>query len=240
MMLEPAVPVTAAKSPASAAGRVVHAIFFFGFAAITLAATHVELLQLWRGLMQPFHSGTPPSVMPTASGVVAALGVLVILGCLAFGRSVPLVVSGLMLAAVGGGLFPFVDPDEVRAPTERSVPGANLKMLEAARSVHEQLNAKLQTTGKLPYDIELPTFLCPYRRKGFATLPTASRARPGAPMRCPTAPPRVRILLNATDDRVSFTLSAVGIDSHGEPAILRDEHGVAVELRGVFNPDTAG
>jgi hypothetical protein len=181
---------------------------------------------MWRAVSQPFHSGTPPHLIATACGLGSIVLGVAMLVFLIVRRSIPLAVSAAVLLCFG--LSFTVLGHEVSA---RSVPGANLKALEKARALHEQINAGLQKTGSVPTDVPVEGE-SPYRRRDFSALPwrlvhdKTDATQPGT------------LLLEVSADRATFSLKMVGIDSEGTPTLLRDEHGEPVELRGAFNPDT--
>ncbi|MBL8956500.1 MAG: hypothetical protein JNK82_37340 [Myxococcaceae bacterium] len=220
-------------SRAPPALRVIHAVVFFGFASVTIAATHQELLQLWRAVAHPFHSGTAPHGVACAAGFAAAVTALGLAACLALGRAVPLWVSGLGLVAFLGS-FSLVRHE----PQQRTVPGANVKSLEQARVLHEQLNRALQVAGTVPSDaaelaLESST---PFFARPFTPLRWHIEKVKRTDALPDGAQPGWLLLQIDEPSRAAFVITAVGLDDDGEPSLLRSE-GKPIEYRGAYNPD---
>jgi hypothetical protein len=212
--------------------RVIHAVVFLGFASTAIAGTHQELVQLWRGLTQRYTGGTPPAALCCAGALLAGMMALVLVVRFALGRAVPLWVSVLLLLGFTASLSVFK-----REAKGRTVPGANVKALEAAVALHQKLNDPLQKNGKVPalglVSVEGDT---PFYRRPFEALSwhVESVKRTGA---LPDAAEPGWLLCQVSDDDVSFVITAVGIDADGEPSLLRQE-GKPIEYRGAYNPDT--
>lgn len=222
------------KTPASAPLRLIHALIFLGFAAATIAATHQELLQLWRSVTQPFHAGTPAAPLATSAGLTALLGAGVLLVCFALAKSAPLFVSVVMLGAFGAG-FTVLSLE----PKQRTAPGANLMAIDEAKVLHKRLNTMLQMTGTVPTDAQAIALgdETPYYQRGFASLPWHVELVKDTSVLPPGAQPGW-LLLKSSPDRTSFIITAVGIDAEGNAALLRDKAD-AIEFRGAYNPDTS-
>ncbi|MBK7858363.1 MAG: hypothetical protein IPJ65_07015 [Archangiaceae bacterium] len=224
-----------ASRTAPAPLRVVHAIVFLGFASASVAATHQELLQLFRALAQPFNWGTPPQPIACAAGLASALLGLGLIARVVMGKAVPLWLSAALLLSFGGSLFVLgVEP---RA---RTVPGANVKCLEQAKVLHAQLNAPLQQTGRVPAPDAPAMGLSgesPFYARPFDPLAWSARRVKSAEVLPEGAQPGW-LLVQVPEDGASFVITAVGIDDDGRPAVLRQE-GKPIEYRGAYNPDTA-
>lgn len=212
--------------------RIIHAIVFLGFASVTIAGAHQELLHLARGLMRPFSAGTPPHAIACASGLAAALGALILIVCVARRRTVPLVVSGLILLAFAGSLTLLQ-----HEPKQRTVPGANVKALQQAQALHEKLNGPLQRAGQvLPDAASTPIEAeSPFYERPFKPLPWHIEASKRTDALPDGAKPGW-LLLHVEDSQAAFVITAVGIDEDGEPSLLRAE-GKPIEYRGAYNPD---
>jgi hypothetical protein len=207
------------KRPAASAAplRLLHAVVFLGFAAGALAAVQLEVLQLWRALTQPYHSGTPPQPLPLAAGAVVSFASLALLFSLARGRSVPLPVSIAMIggAAAASSVLTY----EVK---ERSAPGANVRCIEAARGLHERLSASPKTLSDVTaLAAQAPGGPTPFRRRPFHPLPWHVEAVPRSDVLPEGAWPGW-LLVHVDTERGAFTISAVGIDDRGAPTLLRD------------------
>src|SRR5262249_30906857 len=143
---------------------------------------------------------------------------------------VPLWLSIAILLAFGGSFTLLM------AETgQRTVPGANVKALDAAKDLYQQLNGPLQQTGRVPAPVA-PTTETPFYKRPLTRLPwhVESVTRTDA---LPDGAEPGWLLFQATPDQVSFVITAVGIDDEGEPALLRQD-GKPVEYRGAYNPDT--
>lgn len=220
-----------ASSPAL---RVFHAIVFLGFAAAAIAGTHQELIQLWRVVSQPYNAGTRPIPIACAAGLLAAVLTLVLLACVALGRTVPLAVSGLMLLSFAGSFAVHLEE-----PKQRSVPGANVKALDRAKELHGKIATVLQLTRVVPTSGQTLRVEgeSPFHKRFLTPLPWRVELVPSIEQLPEGAEPGW-LLLQASPDAASFAISSVGIDDQGLPSLLRQD-GKPVAYRGAFNPDTA-
>lgn len=218
--------------PAPLGLRILHAIVFLGFSSTAIAGTHLELLHLVHAVTQPFNSGTPPQVLPCLSGLLSLLLAAFLIVRLFLRQSVPVGVSALMLVAFGLSFTVLLHP-----PEQRSVPGANVKALDAARALHHDLDDLLKQSGRVPDDVKAPQGPSPFHRR-FDALPwhVEKTARLDA---LPSGAEPGWLLLDVSDDRKGFGVSAVGIDPSGTPIVLRDDQGNPVELKGARDPDPA-
>jgi hypothetical protein len=221
-----------AERSAPSALRIVHAITFLGFASAAMAATHQELFQLWRALAHPYHSGTPPHPIACVSGVLASALGITLLTRLCLGRRLPLPLSAALLLAFLGSLSVLgVDPKA------RTVPGANVKCLERAKTLHQKVNEPLQKTGQVPAASTLALEGdSPFYARPFTSLAWHVEAVERSD-RLPLGSQPGWLLLEAAGDGASFVITAVGIDDEGGAALLRHE-GKPIEYRGAYNPDT--
>lgn len=222
----------ATKAAAPPVLRLVHAIVFLGFASAAMAGTHQELLQLWRVLTQSYNAGTPPLPIACASGLVAAFGALFLIARVGFGKTVPLRVSALLLLAFLGSLTVLT-----AEPKQRTVPGANVTVLEKGKELHLKLNEGLQKTGTLSSSPEAFTLegVSPFHKRLLTSLPW----RVEKVNRTDALPDGAQpgwLLVQPSADLASYVITCVGIDSEGEPSLLRQE-GNPIEYRGAYNPD---
>src|SRR5256885_1057925 len=109
-----------------------------------------------RPLLNKLRKRTRGQAMLEYSAINATLLIFLIMR-----RSVPLAVSAAVLLCFG--LSFTVLKHEA---TARSAPGANLKAIEKARALHEQINDALQKTGSVPAEISVDGD-SPYRGKNF-------------------------------------------------------------------------
>ncbi|MBX7098613.1 MAG: hypothetical protein K1X89_12975 [Myxococcaceae bacterium] len=217
--------------------RAVHAVSFLGLAAAAVAGIHPEVEQLWRALAQPYHCGTAPSPLGLAAALLALVGAVVLLASLVRRRSAPLWASGGILVALASSLAA-----QGHDVSRRSAAGANALFLATGRELFLPMNGTLQQHGEVPRDLAAWSQAL---AKAAETVPLAYRGRLFARVEPSVASgeeqgdrPPGTVLVAVGPDAVSFSLRFVGIDGDGRPALLSDERGAAVELRGVFNPDT--
>ncbi len=219
--------------------RGVHAAVFLAMTAGVLGAALGEWKHLGAVLAHPFHVGPPPPPLLLLGSALAAAGALPLLWALARRRSAPLGASTLILAGVTGTVLATAG----RAPAERSEPRANLALLEGARRLHVAMVDTLQRNGEVPVEqgawqaafesAQVPGAL--FRTRGFQPLP-AALVRLASPDALPQPLQPGCLLLFVSGDGAAFELRAVGLQA-GEPALLRDDTGQALVLRGLFNPE---
>jgi len=223
----------------SPALRGVHAAMFLAMTAAVLGAALGEWKHLGAVLARPFHVGPPPPPLLLLGSALAAAGALRLLWALARRRSAPLWASTLILAGVAGTVLATAG----RTPTGRSEPRANLALLEGARRLHVAMVDSLQRTGEVPVEqgawqaafqaAHVPGAL--FRTRRFQPLP-ATLVRVASPDALPQPPRPGCLLLYVSGDGAAFELRAVGLQA-GEPALLRDDEGQVLVLRGLFNPE---
>lgn len=214
--------------------RVFHAIVFLGFAAAAIAGTHQELLQLWRVISHPYNAGTRPIPIACAAGLLAAVLTLVLLACVAVGRTVPLAVSALMLLAFAGSFAVHLEE-----PKQRSVPGANVRALDRAKELHGKLASVLQATRAVPTsgDALRVDGESPFHKRWLQPLPWRVELVKSIE-ELPAGAEPGWLLLEPSPDAASFAIASVGIDDQGLPSLLRQD-GKPIAYRGAYNPDTA-
>ncbi len=224
---------------ASPALRGVHAAVFLAMTAGVLGAALGEWKHVGAALAHPFHVGPPPPPLLLLGSALAATGALRLLWALVRRRSAPLWASTLILAGVAGSVLATAG----RTPAERSEPRANLALLEGARRLHVAMVDTLQRTGEVP--VEQGAWQAAFqaahvrgdlfRTRRFQPLPP-TLVRVASPEGLPQPLQPGSLLLFVSGDGAAFELRAVGLQA-GEPALLRDDEGQALVLRGLFNPD---
>jgi hypothetical protein len=218
--------------------RVVHAGVFLALAAVPLGAALPEWRHVVDALSRPFHVGEPPRWLLLLGSVAAAVGTARLLSGLVLRRSAPLWASLAVLAGVGGTLAFGRGP-----PAERSEARANLAFLASARRVHLAMVDRLQTRTEVPvepgpWQAALEQAWRPDARvlgRTFRTVPPRVVRVPAPEARAERSVPG-DLWLFVSPDGVSFSLRVVGLEA-GQPALLRDDTGAALVLRGLFNPD---
>jgi hypothetical protein len=221
--------------------RLVHAAVFLAFAAGVVVAALSE----WRHgvlvLGQPFHVGEPPRAFLLLGSVLAVVGAVSVLVALARGRSAPQVSSWLILSGLVAGMYGASGPLPPVRPSEHSV---NIGFIETAQRVQLLMVSQLQELGEVPVAHE------PWQRALDQISPSAlhwARTRQFKPVPpqvvlvdTPEALPRQLIpgslLLHLSPDGAAFEMRLVGL-SQGQPQVLKDETGVDLVLRGLYNPD---
>jgi hypothetical protein len=218
----------------------VHAAVFLAFAAGVAVAAAPEWRHLARALGQPFHAGAPPRAPLLAGSLLAAAGALSLGWGLARGRSAPLGASGAILLGVVGTLAAG-EPRGVEAT--RSEVAVNLDLLRLARRVHLDMVGELQTHGGAP--VEPEAWRRALRRAGGEAWRVRTRAFQPVPAQVVWLPseqalpePLVpgALAVHVTPDGVGFSVRVVGLEA-GHPALLRDDQGAPLLLRGLYNPD---
>lgn len=232
-----------AAPPAAPALKIVHALVFFGFAALAIAAASPELAQLRWALSSPYHAGAAPFWPALAGAGASAAGALVLAARLVQRREVTLFVSLSILAGLAVALTV-----NLSAPQGRSIEAANLALLEVARELRQQMGAALQKDAAVPADAaaweaalaraqaQKPEARATVRDRAFRLQPwrvvrveaedwSGEGAAPGA----------LGVWISA--DRVSFLITPVGLGSSGVPRVLADDRDRPIRLKGVFNPD---
>lgn len=217
--------------------RVMHGAAFLGFAAVGLVAAWPEVAHLLGSQSQPLHFGDPP----VATALLGALGVLVGLVVMvlawARGAAVPLWAS---LCILGGDALAIVAMQR-QLPQGRNSFAANVKLIEAGKSVQGQFVRRLQAEG------QVPTETAPWA-EAFAAQPSVVRSRGYSPVpyrvervKTEGALPEVLVpgtfVLFVSPDGAMFQLTAIGFGTDGRPWQLKDPQGEPVRFSGVFNPD---
>ena len=224
--------------------RAFHVIIFLGFAAATVAGTLPELRQLFEALSQPWHFGTPPSVPAVTAGLAATGLSCTLLVLLVRGRSAPLWMSGVMLAAFATSIW-----QQGYLFSRRSVAGANLAMLEVGTGLHEKMRARLQQTGAVAtnaaewevalraFEAENPQLDSPFHDRFFSTVGWQVRTLvKDGDFLLDAAPGTFTVFV--PPDASRFTITMVGLDPEHQTVRLRDDLGHPFELRGAYTPDT--
>ena len=239
---KPLVSVQPREEKTPIAVRLLHAVVFLAIAAGAVATTRVEWLQLLRCFTGPWHAGSPPFWPAVLGATVSAGGAAVLVLRLAQRRAVTLFVS----AAIGVG---FLVSLSVKAgvPARRSVEAANLALLEAARAMHRELGQKLQNEAIASNDLAewnaalavgadgLEPKGSAFRDRLFRSVPFTVRFVAAGFDGANTPPGTVGVWLS--DDRAEYTVALVGLSPGGQAALLPDDLGQPIKLRGVFNPD---
>ena len=224
--------------------RAFHVVVFLGFAGAAIAGMLTELRQLLVALTHPWHFGTPPSPLGTAAALAAIVLSAALIVFLVRGRSAPLWMSAVMLAAFCVSFW-----QQSYVFSRRSAPGANLQMLEMGKALHEKMRAQLQQTGAVPntaapweaalaaLESENPALLSPFRTRFFAPIPWSLRtlAKEGDFLSDAT-PGTFTVFIPSDASR--FTITMVGLDPEHQTVRLRDDQGQPFELKGAFTPDT--
>lgn len=217
---------------------------FLGFGAATVAAMGSELRQLGEGLLYPWHCGNPPSPAGVAAALVAVVLSLGLLVFLVRSRSAPLWMSVAMLVAFIGALLGQDLPI-----TRRSVPGANLAMLQLGQALQQKMRSHLQDHQRVPADAaaweaalaavlaENPTLESPYRRRYFSRVPWSIVGLAQEGDFNPAAPPGA-FAIWLPPDASRFTITLCGLAVDHQVVRLRDAEGQIVDLKGAFTPDT--
>ncbi len=230
------------RAGASPALRALHSLVFLGLCAAAFAGCWPEWLQLWRSQRAPFHYGEPPRALMLLASAACAVGAAGILLQLARRRPVPLPLSGAVLFGFGAALVGLAQP----APEGRSWAAADLEVLKAARALHARMVTVLQDAGQAPAEpaaweaalAELSPGPSPARDKTLQRRPYAIVWRMGEAPPGPLVPGQLHVRVAAQG--ASFELRAVGFDPGGAVALLTDDKGVELVLRGAYNPDKSG
>ena len=208
--------------------KVLHAAVFLGLAVATCLLVFPEARQLAFALSAPYHFGAPPSIGALIAGNLAVFGGGLLVRSLFRRQPVPLGVSALIVAAFAMGVVTPVAPDQAG----RSWAAADREILAAARKVHLEAVQRLQAKGEITAEgWSAPSALSPARTPSFARLPYqvvfGKGDRPGA------------LCVQLSEDGVSFELRALGFAPDGTVALLADENGAPLVLRGTYNPAVA-
>ncbi|SEU18496.1 hypothetical protein [Stigmatella erecta] len=231
-------PAASGRSPAAL--RWLHALVFFGFAAGTVAAALPDWRHLLSALRVPYHLGTPPRPVLLLGSVLAGAGGAWLVWALARGRSAPLMASWLIL---GGGVSAVLGAAGSPPPESPSESAFNVALIQWGQRVQVAMVGELQTRG------EVPTGEAPWRaaleRAGTARIPVRGPGfRQVPPQALRTASPEEKpeplvpgaLLVYVSPDGAAFELRLVGLQG-GQPAVLRDDTGAILVLRGLYNPD---
>ncbi|MCP3145303.1 hypothetical protein [Pyxidicoccus xibeiensis] len=220
--------------------RLVHAVVFLAFAAGVLVASRVEWLHVAHALGQPFHAGAPPRWLLLGASLLSAVGSLRLGVALARGRSAPGWASGAILLGVVGTLAAG-RPQGLEET--RSESAANVEFLRVARRVHLAMVGELQAHGGAPVEPEAWRSALA-RAEGREARVRTRTFQPVAPQvvwlpsEAAVPEPLVpgSLAVHVTPDGVGFTVRVVGLVD-GRPALLRDDQGALLVLRGLYNPD---
>ncbi|MFP2932650.1 hypothetical protein ACLESO_47385, partial [Pyxidicoccus sp. 3LG] len=148
--------------------------------------------------------------------------------------------SGVILLGVVGTL---AAGDPMGLDGTRSEAAANVELLRVARRVHLSMVGELQSHGGVPVEPGA------WRRALAQAQGSEVRVRTRAfqpvipqvvwlPSEQATPEPLVpgALAVHVTPDGVGFTVRMVGL-VEGQPALLRDDQGATLVLRGLYNPD---
>ncbi|SEM08285.1 hypothetical protein SAMN05444354_11193 [Stigmatella aurantiaca] len=231
-------PAASGRSPAVL--RWLHALVFFGFAAGAVAAAHPDWRHLFSALRVPYHLGTPPRPVLLLGSVLAGAGGARLAWALVRGRSAPLMASWLIL---GGGVSAVLGAAGSSPPEPPSEPAFNIALIQWGQRVQRAMVGELQTRGEVP-TAEAPwhaalehagTARIPVRNQGFRQVPLQA-LRTASPEARPEPLVPGSMLVYVSPDGAAFELRLVGLE-RGQPAVLRDDTGAALVLRGLYNPD---
>jgi hypothetical protein len=221
--------------------RLLHGIVFGGFTLLCLVAGWPEVEHLVRTQLQPFHGGPPPRLAPLVAVLAAVVGMTVVLVQAVRGHGARLHGSGLIL----GALVLATSGNREGRVTGRTADSANLKILQATRTLHGRTVNELQAHGAVPEDVGTwqaslervtqgqPT---PVRTRSFEPLPFRLQ-KVDSPEALPTEAPPGTLLLHVMEGGAAYELHPVGISPSGEPVRLREPGGEPLVFRGLFNPD---
>ncbi|QSQ25048.1 hypothetical protein JY651_08990 [Pyxidicoccus parkwayensis] len=229
-----------AGQPSPLGLRLVHAAVFLAFAAGVVVTAVPEWQHLSHALGQPFHAGAPPRWLVLVGSLLAAAGTLRLAWGLVRGRTAPLWASGAILLAVVGTLAAGAP----RGLEEtRSESAANLDLLRVARRVHLAMVQELQAHAGAPVDVEAwrQALTRAGAREGLVRTRTFRPVPPQvlwlpSEQAVPEALVPGALLVHVAPEGVGFSVRVVGLE-HGRPALLKDDQGATLVLRGLYNPD---
>ncbi|QQR42091.1 hypothetical protein JKA73_23500 [Myxococcus xanthus] len=220
--------------------RLVHAVLFVAFAVGVGVASVPEWTHLTQALSQPFHAGAVPRWLVLAGSLLAAVGTARLGWELVRGRSAPLWASGVILlgvmATLAGGRPQGLEQS-------RSDVAANLELLRVARRVHLLMVHELQSHGETPRSQD--AWRAALQKSGASEVRVYTRAflpvHPQIawlPSESAVPDPLVpgQLAVHVTPDGVGFSVRLVGLHQ-GQPALLKDDLGATLVLRGLYNPD---
>jgi hypothetical protein len=221
--------------------RLLHAVIFGGFTAITLAGGWPEVAHLVHAQLQPYNAGPPPRLALLVAVLTAGVSLAVILVQGLRGRSARLLWSALIIGALALATW----GNQEGPAMGRNADAANLKILRAARDLHGRTVSELQAHGEIPEDVGSwekalaqvtqgqPTSV---RTRTFQPLPFHIQ-KVDSPEALPADAPPGTLLLYVMQGGVAYEIHAVGISPTGEPWRLKDPKGEPLVFRGAFNPD---
>ena len=232
---------TASRQPSPLPLRVLHALVFAGFAAITLVGAWPELRHLARSQLQPYSPGTPPRLLLVLAALMALVGMSVVLAQAVRARSAHLFWSGLILGAI-----PLATWANHEGPAVgRNSDAANLKVLRVARELHGRTVSELQKHGSIPEDEDSwrqalaqltqgqPTTI---HTRSFGALPFRLQ-KVASPDALPADAPPGTLLVYVLEGGAAYEIHAVGISPEGEASRLKQPGGEFLVLSGAYNPD---
>ena len=220
--------------------RLVHAILFSAFAVGVGVVSVPEWTHLTQAMSQPFHAGAAPRWLVLAGSLLAVVGTARLAWELVRGRSAPLWASGVILlgvmATLAGGRPQGLEQS-------RSDVAANLELLRVARRVHLLMVHELQSHGETPQSRDAwgaalqksgASEVRVYTRAFLPVYPQVAWLTSESAVPDPLVPGQLAV--HVTPDGVGFTVRLVGLHQ-GQPALLKDDQGATLVLRGLYNPD---
>lgn len=220
--------------------RLVHAVLFIAFAVGVGVASVPEWTHLSQALSQPFHAGAAPRWLVLAGSLLAAVGTVCLGWELVRGRSAPLWVSGVILlgvmATLAGGRPQGLEQS-------RTDVAANLELLRVARRVHLLMVHELQSHGETPQSQDAwhaalqqsgASEVRVLTRSFLPVYPQVAWLASESALPDPLVPGQLAV--HVTPDGVGFSVRMVGLHQ-GQPALLKDDLGATLVLRGLYNPD---
>ncbi len=220
--------------------RLVHAAAFLAMAGGVLYVSVPEWRHVVGVLGHAFHVGPLPRWTLLGGSVVAVLAVLRLVWALVRGHSAPLWASGAVLVAVVGAVAAGDGRPLREARAEET---ANLSILRVGRRVHLTMVQELQAHGEVP--TERGDWSAALEVAGPVNDRVRTRELSAVPMRLewlesdddrPATLVPGALWVHVTPDGVGFSVRMVGL-REGEPAMLLDERGRELILRGLYNPD---
>jgi hypothetical protein len=222
--------------------RLFHLVALLGFTASAVAAAGTELFQLYAALHWDYHSGTDPHWLAVGGAGLALVTLLAVLGAMLIQRPLPLFISALVLLGFGLSLtglsFEY---------SERSIHGANKRFLDLGSAMFDIVHAASKEGGMVPDDpkawnqvlqqiAETQHSASPYRKGLSEVLPYRLELTAKEDAWPRDAPPGT-VLVWFAEDRSTFSLRFIGLDDFHQPALLKDDTGKTVALRGGAKDD---
>ncbi len=217
--------------------RLFHLVALLGLTSSAVAAAFPELAQAVAIYRYPYTCGTPPGWVAVGGALLAVLTLSgVLLGRL-FDHPPPLWFSALVLLGFGMALTGLYRESERRSPS-----GANLLLIDLAnteleffRTLGKSQKLKPEQAPEWSSLIARSTresrIESPYR-KGFTQVVPFSLRLADKEDEFPLDAPPGTLLLWLDPKSDAFSLRVIGLDDFHQPALLKDETGAALTLRG--------